>query len=617
MSQLTVESNANPFYLASEAGQVFAMFEPASAAVPQRSAVLVCAPWGWEETASYRVRRAWAQTLAAAGHPTLRLDLPGTGNSAGGAGDSERVKAWSAAIGGAVAWLRRESGSADVAVLGIGIGGLLALDAIERGAPVDEIVLWGTPARGRKFVREAQAFAKMQAGGAGRGEETALPEGWLEVAGFVLSPETITELGALRAQVSPTTRLRRALVLNRDGLPADAAITDSLREAGVEVSTGEGDGWGQMVVHPEEALLPDAVVAAVAEWLDAAPAAAVGADAAAGAAPQSVGSLSHEAGVREEPITLPGPAGELFGVLAEPADGRRADLCAVFLNAGAIRHIGPSRLWVDNSRRWAARGVPCVRVDLDGIGESGDGGLSSDGIGRHYGGTYLEQVQAILDVLQDRGFGNRFVLVGLCSGAYWSMQATIADDRVKGAVMLNAGALVWRPNLQHERRFLLLGNSLRHKSSWMKLLRGEVKILEKLRVLPAMLAKYAGDALRKVGRRIGPRAKAPSRQSQTRELLDRVEARKVPVIMAFCSNEYVLLELQGEGLGELSEWPNIELRILGGEDHALGPIVAQASAREAIDLEFQRLLGTAEQAQGSGAGTLAIGAEAVQAGEQR
>ena len=58
-----------------------------------------------------------------------------------------------------------------------------------------------------------------------------------------------------------------------------------------------------------------------------------------------------------------------MGILTEPV-GPAVDLCAVWLNAGPQRRIGPNRMWVETARRWAALGVPSVRVDLAAIGDA-------------------------------------------------------------------------------------------------------------------------------------------------------------------------------------------------------------------------------------------------------
>ncbi len=66
----------------------------------------------------------------------------------------------------------------------------------------------------------------------------------------------------------------------------------------------------------------------------------------------------------------------LVAVLSRPrAVGDRP--AAVILNAGVLHRVGPHRLHVALGRRLAARGLPALRIDLAGIGDSpgrGDGG---------------------------------------------------------------------------------------------------------------------------------------------------------------------------------------------------------------------------------------------------
>ena len=43
--------------------------------------------------------------------------------------------------------------------------------------------------------------------------------------------------------------------------------------------------------------------------------------------------------------------------------------------------------------------------------------------------------------------GRRFMLGGLCSGAYWSFHAALLDERVPAVLLLNPRALVWDAGL--------------------------------------------------------------------------------------------------------------------------------------------------------------------------
>ncbi len=59
-----------------------------------------------------------------------------------------------------------------------------------------------------------------------------------------------------------------------------------------------------------------------------------------------------------------GPHGRLFGVLSRRS-GEQAEPTGVLLNAGPQRRTGPNRMWVEIARRWAAKGVPTLRLDAD------------------------------------------------------------------------------------------------------------------------------------------------------------------------------------------------------------------------------------------------------------
>ena len=112
---------------------------------------------------SYRARRAWAEHLAETGHPTLRFDLPGTGDSGGVPPDPGRLAAREPTRPrGRAAWLRdAHRRSADPAIA-MGLGGLVTLKSIGEGAGIDDVVAL-VDARYRPRVRRAdRAFADLQ-----------------------------------------------------------------------------------------------------------------------------------------------------------------------------------------------------------------------------------------------------------------------------------------------------------------------------------------------------------------------------------------------------------------------------------------------------------------------
>jgi len=586
-----------PLYLDVAPDPVFAVFHPSPGGATQGTAVLLSPPWGWDEVTTYRSRRAWAEHLAAAGHPTLRFDFPGSGDSGGSSEDPQRLEAWIESIREAATWLRDSTGCGQIAAVGVGLGGLIAGKAIAEGAPIDDLVLWGTPATGRSFIREERAFSRFQDtrfSMTGEPEPVLLPEGWMEAGGFVLSAATMAGIESLSLRTMATGTLRRALLLERDGIGVDDLLRQHLTAAGVAVTVAPGNGWGAMTMFVDRYRPPLEVFAQVTSWLGEAPVSTAAVGKSSVVARDAVEIRLGTGTVRESALMVQRPFGRLFAVLAEPVDVPPASTCAVFLNAGAVRRTGPNRLWVDASRRWAARGLPALRIDLEGLGDSdGEAGPSED-VGKYYVSGLLEQVLSFLDGLEDRGFGPRFLLVGLCSGGYWAFQAAAHEPRVTAAVVLNAGALVWDDDLVRRRDARKLYRLF--DPAWLRrIVRGEIN---RTRMREIALA-FAGRARpgggvsldRRSDRRIG---ELPDPLDATLDTLHEAGTR---VVLAFSADEAVRAELDESGaLGRLEGRPNIELVTLPGRDHTVRPIVAQRAVHDLLDREFALELERASQA---------------------
>lgn len=129
-----------------------------------------------------------------------------------------------------------------------------------------------------------------------------------------------------------------------------------------------------------------------------------------------------------------GPNDRLFGILTTPdQDVRVAGApTAVILNAGIVHRVGPFRLHVDIARNLAQQGYSTLRIDLSGLGDSAarTGKVTADD-------RATMDVADALNHLEEKIGSDRFVLIGLCSGAYNAHQAAIKDDRVVGAVFLD------------------------------------------------------------------------------------------------------------------------------------------------------------------------------------
>ena len=579
-------------YLLIEGEASFTTLHLPDPAIHSGGAVLLCPPFGWEEVCAYRALREWALELAAAGHPTLRISYPSTGDSTGNVDDPDRLGAWTAAVSAAARDLRTTVGVARVTALGIGLGGLLAHLAAAGGAPIDDLVLWGAPARGRSIVRQLRAFARLEA--SIFFEDLPVPEllseGELEAGGFRLSAETVTSLAGvdLTAMPLPAAADRRVLLLQRDGIAADTDLVEAMEGVGAAVTTAPGSGYLAMTSHPQTTEAPREVFATVRRWLGAValPAPPLGGPASrtAGVITITDKVLTAAGTVRETPIVIPHRGQTLSAVLVTPETETRAELAVVLLNAGAVRRIGPNRMWVEAARRWARRGVPVLRLDVAGIGDSdGDASGYARDAGLYVPGL-VSQVIAALDALELSGVAARFVVGGLCAGAFWAFHAALQDDRVVSAVMINPRALVWNEDLGAARDLRALVNQPFSLARLRRAATPERRraVARWLLGMPGRLRDHVTDRGR-TGR---------DGDADLDAAIDRFVRSGKRALLLFGDHEPLEAELNRSGrMDRLRGADTLALEQIAVRDHTLRPAWAQARAHEALDRSLERELG--------------------------
>jgi alpha-beta hydrolase superfamily lysophospholipase len=409
--------------------------------------VVLCPALGLEEVSAHRSYRHLAERLTALGLAVVRFDYHGTGNSAGGSADPGRVEAWRASIRAAVDYVRR-AGAPRVVVVGLRVGATLAACEVARGGDVDALVLWDPCASGRSYLREQRALGFFSLG------REARDDGSVEVPGIVYGADTVADLTALDIASTEGPLADRVLVLVRPERAANKHM--AARLAMDHVEWGDAVGQADMVdVEPFAIVEPVATIDAMATWIsDVVPPdtaafsvpvrrravmahAPDGDDAAMAHAPDGDdGAPGGDAGggapraVVERIVTL-GSLG-LFGVVCEPEVAPEGP-AVVLLNAGVIDHVGPSRLWVEFARRWAAHGVRVLRFDLSGLGDSPcRPGQAEDLM---YPPEAFDDLSEVVRALSPDDPSD-VVLAGLCSGGYHSVEGGIALG-VRGVCLIN------------------------------------------------------------------------------------------------------------------------------------------------------------------------------------
>jgi len=480
-----------------EGGTLFGWHHRAPDAAPRDAVAVLCAPFGPEYTRAHRSLRHLADRLARRGIPTLRFDYYSVGNSAGTEADAGLFERWRASVVQAAAEARRASGRTRLCLVGLRLGGTLAtLAAEEAGAEI--VATWNAVAKGRSYARELQAMAATAKDASDGGDG-------LESAGFRIHEQTLASIRAVDLDLAATPPGTRAMHWKRDDLP----------------------GWDGLLADHQFTVVPETALNTIADW--------IAANVPAGEAPPAAAFATRDElaldGVRERLCRF-GPDRHLFGILSEPSHpglgrphagvgsgrGPLSPATVVLLNAGSIHNVGPHRLYVRLARELALRGHPVLRLDLEGIGDSvlrGPSLASGDrarpappatcpevpGRENHpYSPTAMRDLDAALGYLRRDHGCERFVVMGLCSGAYNTFQAGLhaADAGIERLVMVNPWYFHWREGLSldttipnHYEDVAAYQRSMRDPERWKRLLRGEADLGRLARVALAHAAKLA------------------------------------------------------------------------------------------------------------------------------
>ena len=139
----------------------------------------------------------------------------------------------------------------------------------------------------------------------------------------------------------------------------------------------------------------------------------------------------------------------LVGIIEESSADQQSDTGVILVTPGMLSNSGPFRLHVEIARQLSESGIPSVRFDLSGIGESL--GVGSTGGSGH---RSTDEIRQAIEHLGNQTSARQFILLGLCSGADDSFRAAQEIPNVAGFVAIDglgypAGSFAWHRALGH------------------------------------------------------------------------------------------------------------------------------------------------------------------------
>jgi len=177
--------------------------------------------------------------------------------------------------------------------------------------------------------------------------------------------------------------------------------------------------------------------------------------------------------VRERAMLF-GDAKSLVGVVTDPEGDATSHPAVLFLNAGVLHRVGPNRVHVRLARTLAQAGLLSLRFDQSGLGDSRPRRSRT-----YYVRAMVDETRQAMDVLASTRGVTSFVLAGICSGADNALRATVEDERVCGAILIEPYTVPSRGFAMYSYR----GKLLRPRS-WWRLLRGRSELLSSVRPPP-------------------------------------------------------------------------------------------------------------------------------------
>ncbi len=576
-----------PIYFGPPARRLFGWYHAPAPAAARNRAVVLCAPLGHEALHAHAAYRYLAEELAAAGFAALRFDYDGTGDSAGGDDDEDRVGHWLESIGQAADTLRRCSAAEAVSLFGVRMGATLAAVAAAERGDITELLLWAPCRSGRLWQREMrvlQAARGPQQAREGTGDEDDPAEEGEEAGGFVYSRSTEEALGKMNAAALIRKPADAVLLVGRDDLPEDARLVKSLTALGAAVTAAAWPGYAAMMRDAQDTAIPVSAARSLVDWLTArtAPAPAPGFVSAPISVSASPNAGRLTAAAYTEEAVFWNPAARLFGILTRPCvEGPRQQTGVVLLNVGANSHIGPNRMWVTLARQLAALGFPVLRLDTEGLGDSAHGAAPARQ--QLYRADAVTDVRAALSFLEARTGASQFTLVGLCSGAYTACLTACEDPRVTGQILINAQALDWKEGdaldvlmRQSYKPTITYVSSLRDPDVWKRVLYSQVDVKGITRVVGQRLAARSRAGLRSLLSLALRRAPA---ETPAGSRLRTASERGVDTLFLFAAEdaglELTLLHL-GTTARRLTRLPGTHLTVIDNADHTF----TSKSARE-------------------------------------
>lgn len=476
-----------PCYFGKENKKLLGWLHTSDVSVPLDTCLVICPPLAVEYMSTYRSLRYVADYFALAGIPVMRFDYHGTGDSSGFNLDGNRLPDWINSIEECYQQVKALTGCSKVGLLGLRIGATFAALAAEK-LELEFMILWASLDLGKRFVREIRAVQLT-----GAIEIDPQEQELLEAGGTVYWQETEQAIAKINL-LKTSPKSKRTLLIPRDNFTPNTKLLDQWQTQGINVEQIELKGSSDMLIDAYFTIVPHKSIEKIVKWVTGGSIQNIEPtkrienqkfqESCSILVPASAPSSAHDENFDiEESFFRFGKDDVRFGIASIAHEKYNPALPKIIIvNSGATHRVGPSRLHVLLARQLCGHGFQVFRIDIPGLGDSiiNERELEHD----EYIETSSKEILSAIQKIEEKSPNSRYVVTGLCSGAYFSFHAAIdlVEANIIESLLINPLTFYWEKGMSFEttpaRNFSAWNwyrQALTSSESWKKLFSGKVE----------------------------------------------------------------------------------------------------------------------------------------------
>lgn len=259
-----------PFYFRKSSKPLFGIYHSPQVGMIRNVGVVLCYPMGQEYIRSRRSFLQLAKLLSSAGFHVLRFDYYGCGDSDGDCNQGS-IKQWVADISTAVDELNGGCDLERVCLVGLRLGGTIAMMAGSKRTDIDSIALWDPVIDGTTYLKELRhlhdewlkrSFARPQLG---PGDQKVR-----EILGFPVTDSMIEELVNMNLLTLGQKPANNILIIESDKVTENKWLRKCLKRIDVEPSyeyVPTPKIWIKKNNGDNKGLVPTPILKSIVTWI--------------------------------------------------------------------------------------------------------------------------------------------------------------------------------------------------------------------------------------------------------------------------------------------------------------------------------------------------------------